>query len=71
MKMIPKYEKLFDDEVKAFIGISESFAAKSVSFSVSSGSWIDEADPKDEQPKCYKCNLNQNKGGSLARLILI
>ena len=32
--MIQKYEKLFDDEVKAFIGISESFAAKSVSDSV-------------------------------------
>ena len=32
--MIPKYEKLFDDEVKTFIGISESFAAKSVIGSV-------------------------------------
>ena len=32
--MIPKYEKLFDDEVKEFIHISESFAAKSASDSV-------------------------------------
>ena len=34
LKMIPKYEKLFDDEVKEFIRISGSFAAKSVSDSV-------------------------------------
>ncbi len=32
--MIPKYEKLFDDEVKEFIRISEFFASKSVSDSV-------------------------------------
>ena len=32
--MMPKYEKLFDDEVKEFIHISESFAAKSASDSV-------------------------------------
>ena len=32
--MIPKYEKLFDDEVKKFIRISESFAEKSASGSV-------------------------------------
>ena len=32
--MTPKYEKLFDDEVKAFIGISESFTTKTVSNSV-------------------------------------
>ena len=32
--MIPKYEKLFDDEVKEFIRISESFASKSVGDSV-------------------------------------
>ena len=32
--MIPKYEKLFDNELKEFIRTSESFAAKSVSGSV-------------------------------------
>ena len=33
-KMIPKYEKLFDDEVKEFIRISEFFASKSRSHSI-------------------------------------
>ena len=32
--MISKYEKLFDDEVKEFIRISEFFAGKSASDSV-------------------------------------
>ena len=32
--MIPKYEKLFDDEVKQFIRIAESFVSKSPSYSV-------------------------------------
>ena len=32
--MIPKYEKLFDDEVKKFIRISESFAEKSAGGSI-------------------------------------
>ena len=32
--MIPKYEKLFDDEVKKFIRISESFAEKSAGNSI-------------------------------------
>ncbi len=32
--MIPKYEKLFDDEVKEFIRISESFAEKSAGDSI-------------------------------------
>ena len=32
--MIPKYEKLFDDEVKKFIRISESFAKKSAGESI-------------------------------------
>ena len=32
--MIPKYEKLFDDEVKKFIRISESFVAKSAGDSI-------------------------------------
>ena len=34
LKMIPKYEKLFDDEVKEFIRISESFAEKSAGDSI-------------------------------------
>ena len=33
-KMIPKYENLFDDEVKKFIRISESFAGKSAGDSI-------------------------------------
>ena len=34
LKMIPKYEKLFDDEVKKFISISASFTGKSPSDSI-------------------------------------
>ena len=34
LKMIPKYEKLFDHEVKKFIRISESFAEKSAGESI-------------------------------------
>ena len=34
VKMIPKYEKLFDDEVKKFIRSSESFADKSAGDSI-------------------------------------
>ena len=32
--MIPKYEKLFDDEIKEFIRISETFAQENVDSSV-------------------------------------
>ena len=34
LKMTPKYEKLFDDEIKEFIRISETFAQESEGNSV-------------------------------------